>query len=423
MKKRIITVIAVIMLAAIFATGCRKAPDPIVNPSTEPSMNLPDTTIPATTETLPNDSFETDDGTGTTTPDVTEPEVTTPVATTPVVTTPVTTTPEPTTKPTEPETTEPVATTPKPTEPTTTTPAPTEPVVPTTKPTEHTHSYTSKVTKAATCTSAGVKTFTCSCGESYTEAIAKLGHTYSSKVTKEATCTEAGTRTFSCACGHAYTETIAKTGHNYETKVVAPTTSAQGYTLYTCKNCGDNYKSDYTNKLPAETEPSDEFGGVTPDNISVSNTAGWTDGKFQLFRMKYWNTMTTAQKRAYFLACFDGGYDCGVEGHDCLEASDHRPFTKACAYCGLMDCPDRICKDEYGFTYCDETKCSSYDVKLDPSKYCQTCGKPTSPTIEPDPTKKCTQKIGNGGPCVYCGVMVPGHTCHTCKQEDIDAYN
>ena len=44
--------------------------------------------------------------------------------------------------------------------------------------------------------------------------------------------------------------------HDYEKTVVAPTQSAQGYTLYTCKKCGDEYTSDYTEKLPAdETEP------------------------------------------------------------------------------------------------------------------------------------------------------------------------
>ena len=39
--------------------------------------------------------------------------------------------------------------------------------------TKHTHSYTSKVTKAATCSATGIRTYTCSCGDSYTEPIAK----------------------------------------------------------------------------------------------------------------------------------------------------------------------------------------------------------------------------------------------------------
>ena len=54
---------------------------------------------------------------------------------------------------------------------------------------EHTHSYTSKETTQPTCAKEGVKTFTCSCGDSYTEAIAKLAtHTWGEwKVTKAAT--------------------------------------------------------------------------------------------------------------------------------------------------------------------------------------------------------------------------------------------
>ena len=42
----------------------------------------------------------------------------------------------------------------------------------------HTHSYTSKVTKPALCTTSGIKTYTCSCGDSYTEDVAKLEANY-----------------------------------------------------------------------------------------------------------------------------------------------------------------------------------------------------------------------------------------------------
>lgn len=40
----------------------------------------------------------------------------------------------------------------------------------------HTHSYTSSVTKNPTCTEEGVRTYSCTCGDSYTESIAKTGH-------------------------------------------------------------------------------------------------------------------------------------------------------------------------------------------------------------------------------------------------------
>lgn len=61
--------------------------------------------------------------------------------------------------------------------------------------TKHTHSYTSKVTKAATCSATGVRTYTCSCGDSYTETIAKnaSNHVNKTNVTSTAsTCTVKG---------------------------------------------------------------------------------------------------------------------------------------------------------------------------------------------------------------------------------------
>lgn len=50
---------------------------------------------------------------------------------------------------------------------------------PTTDP-AHKHSYTSKVTTAATCNKEGIKTFTCSCGDTYTEKVAKAEHKWGS---------------------------------------------------------------------------------------------------------------------------------------------------------------------------------------------------------------------------------------------------
>ena len=82
----------------------------------------------------------------------------------------------------------------------------------------HTHRYTGKVTKNATCESNGVKTYTCSCGDTYTENIAKTGHSYDNgKVTKNATCSAAGVKTYTCKnCGATRTESISATGHNWK---------------------------------------------------------------------------------------------------------------------------------------------------------------------------------------------------------------
>lgn len=121
----------------------------------------------------------------------------------------------------------------------------------------HTHSYTGKVTKAATCTKDGVKTYTCSCGSSYTEVIAKTGHKFGEyKSNVDFTCMEDGTKTAVCSvCGA--TDTVvdydSAMGHDhYATSVVEPTMWAEGYTIYTCYNCGNELKRDYTDKIPQE---------------------------------------------------------------------------------------------------------------------------------------------------------------------------
>lgn len=58
--------------------------------------------------------------------------------------------------------------------------------------TAHAHSYTEKITTPATCTSEGVKTFTCSCGNSYTNSIAKIAHNTVIDKAVEATCAKTG---------------------------------------------------------------------------------------------------------------------------------------------------------------------------------------------------------------------------------------
>lgn len=146
---------------------------------------------------------------------------------------------------------------------------------------DHTHNYTGKVTKEPSCTEEGVKVFNCSCGDSYTEAVEKLGHSYKdtkvaptcteggytvhtctrcsetyidsrvaakghsykSSVTKAPTCEAGGTTVHTCtACSDSYTETVPATGHNYSvTAFKKPTCCEAGFTTYTCSNCRDSY--------------------------------------------------------------------------------------------------------------------------------------------------------------------------------------
>ena len=44
----------------------------------------------------------------------------------------------------------------------------------------------------------------------------------------------------------AFAEEAAPCEHAYMAETVAATCKDKGYTLYTCENCGDSYKDDYT---------------------------------------------------------------------------------------------------------------------------------------------------------------------------------
>lgn len=100
----------------------------------------------------------------------------------------------------------------------------------------HEHTWDEgKVTTPATCKDEGVKTYTCTgCGETKTEAIAKLNeHTWDAgKVTKEATTEAEGEKTYTCTvCGATKTEVIEKlpnipTGDNNVVAVVFLSTLA-----------------------------------------------------------------------------------------------------------------------------------------------------------------------------------------------------
>ena len=101
---------------------------------------------------------------------------------------------------------------------------------------------------AATCT----KEQTCVvCGSVVAE---KIPHSWTEwEIVKEATEEEEGLQTRSCSvCHEADEEVIPKLPkkHNYTAVVVDPTCTEKGYTEYTCTDCGDSYKDNYTDIIP-----------------------------------------------------------------------------------------------------------------------------------------------------------------------------
>ena len=105
-------------------------------------------------------------------------------------------------------------------------------------------------------------------------------------------------------------------------------------------------------------------------------------------------------------------YSCGVSGHRCHNKEAHNITTmlenKGCHHCGSHSCKSFYTTDEWGNACYDETKCPQYNVKKDPLKYCQDCGKPVG--------------TGGNGTCVHftvdtkcpdCNEPVKARTCHS----------
>lgn len=180
------------------------------NYTTDTPSSPADPSEPTNTETLPIEPVPT-------APNETESYIAEPTQTDP--TEPGTQHSEPESQSTGPVDNEPKETTPTETESDDTAPPTSDP--PITEPTEppHTHSYSVTVI-SPTCDMGGYTVHICSCGKSYTDCETS-------------------------ALGHSYTETV-----------VEPTFDSEGYTEYICVNCGHAYRDNYTQKIPAPTEPS-----------------------------------------------------------------------------------------------------------------------------------------------------------------------
>ena len=115
------------------------------------------------------------------------------------------------------------------------------------------HSYGEyAVTTPATDTENGVETATCAiCGTTKTRPIAAIGHSYGEYVvTTPATCTSNGIETAHCAdCEKTITREIPAIEHSYTMTNYAASCTEQGYDEYTCSDCGNSYRCNYTNAL------------------------------------------------------------------------------------------------------------------------------------------------------------------------------
>ncbi len=110
---------------------------------------------------------------------------------------------------------------------------------------EHKHSYAPTTTQEATCWREGVKTYTCSCGDTYTEAIAKLEHEYRPWETKKKpTCTEPGLEWSYCLiCDNDFEREIPAEGHNEYAYTRRATPAEAGAYVVACDKCWIEFSS------------------------------------------------------------------------------------------------------------------------------------------------------------------------------------
>ena len=122
------------------------------------------------------------------------------------------------------------------------------------------HEY-EPVTTEPTCTEQGYTKYVCSaCGNSYID-----GSSYTPPaehdmfvelVITEPDCTHGGERKLACRnCEYVEIEPLPELGHDYKETIVQPECDAEGYTIYSCTRCGDEYKDNFTQKLPHSYEP------------------------------------------------------------------------------------------------------------------------------------------------------------------------
>ena len=178
------------------------------------------------------------------------------------------------------------------------------------------------------------------------------GHHYSSDVTQP-TCDKMGYTTYTCVdCGDSYKgDYTDPTGHNYKTAVTKPTCTTLGYTTYTCASCGDSYKSDYVELLghnykAVVTAPTCTEGGYTTFTCSRCGDS---------YVANYTAALGHDWKKPVTLAdstCNSEGvleYDCSrcdAHYHEAISAKGHNPGPAAtcstpqtCKDCGAILTP------------------------------------------------------------------------------------
>lgn len=197
-----------------------------------------------------------------------------------------------------------------------------------------------------------------------------------------------------------------------------PAPGEPGHIYWNENGAGKYYHQEFTFDVDYKTITYEIWCGwdsLTQMAFNSSQTCGHvTDYQMTPEETYYFNRITEYEN-----------YTCGFENHYCSSQGSHqrlmREIANGCYFCGKSECVSFYARNERGLTEQDKYLCPEYDVYRDPWFYCQKCNMPTWQTIQ-DVTKCCHSYIRSVN-CYECGVWVEAFACHTCKQEDIDAWN
>lgn len=184
------------------------------------------------------------------------------------------------------------------------------------------HEY-EPVTTEPTCTEQGYTKYVCSaCGDSYIDGSSYTPPSehdlFVEQVITESDCTHGGERKLACRnCEYVEIEPLPATGHYYKETVVPPKCDADGYTLHICERCGDEYKDNFTQKLPHNYEPT-----VVP---STCTERGYTKYTCTVCGHNYIDEQSYTPEKGH-------SYEVTEEVSPDCEHAGHRKFV--CGACG-----------------------------------------------------------------------------------------
>lgn len=187
----------------------------------------------------------------------------------------------------------------------------------------------------------------------------------------------------------------------------------------------DDNEEDLVTPPGPDTDPDDkpvsddQFGGVTPQNITYEDWKEWDRATRQAFCDKYLTGDCPPEDYHNIMkASAYKGYECGFEGHICRDQGEHEARLKAmaegCPYCGKNDCVSFFVLNTADLYHdIDHDYCPEYDPHKDPTAYCQDCGLPKW-NYGKSGEMCCSKSLSGAYPCSHCGADMGAMKCHHC---------